>query len=83
MRRKGVSFSTIVVIIIIISVVFFAAVKLFRMTGDNKKYIEYVASFSAAIDSYSEKYLSEGFDDYLAKPIEKQELTRVLNKFLK
>ena len=29
-----------------------------------------------------EKYLSEGFDDYLSKPIIKNELNRVLNKFL-
>ena len=28
------------------------------------------------------KYLNLGFDDYLAKPIEKQELIRILNKFL-
>ena len=36
-----------------------------------------------AITGMKEKYLSEGFDDYLAKPIDKNELTRVLNKFLK
>jgi CheY-like chemotaxis protein len=42
-----------------------------------------VALTANAITGMKEKYLSEGFDDYLAKPIEKQELTRVLNKFLK
>lgn len=30
-----------------------------------------------------EKYISNGFDDYLAKPINKEELERVLTKFLK
>ena len=29
-----------------------------------------------------EKYLSIGFIDYLAKPIERDELDRVLNKYL-
>ena len=30
-----------------------------------------------------EKYIEVGFDDYLAKPIEKDELNRVLKKYLK
>ena len=42
-----------------------------------------VALTANAITGMKEKYLSEGFDDYLAKPIDKNELTRVLNKFLK
>ena len=29
-----------------------------------------------------EKYLADGFDDYLSKPIEKPELNRVIEKFL-
>lgn len=36
-----------------------------------------------AITGMKEKYLTAGFDDYLAKPIEKDELKRVLAKFLK
>lgn len=36
-----------------------------------------------AISGMKEKYLNDGFDDYLAKPIEKDELERVLNKYLK
>lgn len=36
-----------------------------------------------AIEGMKEKYIEEGFDDYLAKPIEKYELERVLRKYLK
>ncbi len=42
-----------------------------------------IALTANAIVGMKEKYLSEGFDDYLAKPIEKDELKRVLNKYLK
>lgn len=42
-----------------------------------------VALTANAITGMKEKYLDEGFDDYLAKPIEKDELKRVLNKYLK
>lgn len=35
-----------------------------------------------AIEGMKEKYIDEGFDDYLAKPIEKYELERVLRKYL-
>lgn len=44
--------------------------------------IKVVALTANAISGMKEKYLGLGFDDYLAKPIEKQELARVLNKFL-
>ena len=30
-----------------------------------------------------EQYLKDGFDDYLAKPIDKEELNRVLTKYLR
>ena len=36
-----------------------------------------------AIVGRKEIYLDEGFDDYISKPIDKKELSRVLNKFLK
>ena len=42
-----------------------------------------IALTANAISGMKEKYLNDGFDDYLAKPIEKMELKRVLNKFLK
>ncbi len=35
-----------------------------------------------AIEGMKEKYLDMGFDDYLAKPISKEELKRVLQKYL-
>ena len=35
-----------------------------------------------AIKGRKEEYLSEGFDDYISKPIDKKELNRVLKKFL-
>lgn len=35
-----------------------------------------------AISGMKEKYLDSGFDDYLAKPIDKLELRRVLNEYL-
>ncbi len=41
-----------------------------------------VALTANAISGMKEKYLAEGFDDYLAKPIEKSELYRVLLTFL-
>ena len=36
-----------------------------------------------AITGMREKYLEEGFDDYLSKPLENEQLSAVLEKFLK
>lgn len=44
--------------------------------------IPVVALTANAIAGMKEKYLSEGFNDYISKPIDKKELERVLNKYL-
>ena len=41
-----------------------------------------IALTANAISGMREKYLSEGFDDYLPKPIQKSELNAILIKFL-
>ncbi len=41
-----------------------------------------IALTANAIEGMREKYISEGFDDYLAKPIDKSELNRVIIKYL-
>lgn len=46
-------------------------------------YIPIVVLTANATSGVKEKYLNVGFDDYLAKPIEKDELNRVLKKYLK
>ena len=45
-------------------------------------HIPTIALTANAISGMREKYLSEGFQDYLSKPIDKTELYRVLTKFL-
>ena len=42
-----------------------------------------IALTANALTGMREKYIESGFDDYLAKPIEKPELSRVLEKYLK
>ena len=44
--------------------------------------IPVVALTANAITGMKEKYLNDGFDDYLAKPIEKIEFIRVMNELL-
>lgn len=41
-----------------------------------------VALTANALTGMKEKYLNDGFNDYLAKPIDKQELNRIINTFL-
>ena len=42
-----------------------------------------IALTADAIDGQEDKYLKEGFDGYLSKPIDKNELKKILNKYLK
>lgn len=42
-----------------------------------------IALTANAVAGMREMYLAEGFDDYLSKPIQVQELDRVVNKFFK
>ena len=41
-----------------------------------------VALTANALTGMKEKYISDGFDDYLAKPINKEQLNRVINEYL-
>ena len=53
--------------------------KLKEINGFNMPVVILTAN---AISGMKEKYLEEGFNDYLAKPIDKVELKRVLNHYL-
>lgn len=53
--------------------------KLQNISGFN---IPVVSLTANAISGMREKYLSEGFNEYLAKPIQKNELNIIINKFL-
>lgn len=55
--------------------------KLLKQDSDFK--IPIVVLTANAIAGARENYLSEGFDDYLSKPINKQELLRVLKTYIK
>ena len=54
-------------------------VKLKEKEGFNTPVVILTAN---AITGMREKYLSDGFDDYLAKPIEQLELNRIMKKYL-
>lgn len=54
--------------------------KLGRIDG---YYIPVVVLTANAVSGMKEKYMEAGFDDYLSKPIERQELDRVLRKYIK
>lgn len=60
-----------------------SGVETFHKLKENENFhIPTVALTANAISGMKEKYLQDGFQDYLAKPIEKTELYRVLVKFL-
>ena len=61
----------------------FSGVDTFHKLKENEDFETPVVILTAnAITGMRENYLKEGFDDYLAKPIDKLELIRVLDKFL-
>ncbi len=51
-----------------------------KITGFN---IPVIALTANAITGMKEQYIQQGFQDYLAKPIEKEELNKVLKNYLK
>jgi len=53
-----------------------------HLKEDSSYSIPTIALTANAISGMKEKYLSSGFDDYLSKPIDKNELNRVIRKFL-
>lgn len=53
-----------------------------RIRIDDKK-VPVIALTADAVEGMEEKYLSEGFNDYLSKPIDKNKLGIILNKYLK
>ncbi len=60
MRRNSISFSTITIIIIVVCVLFFLGVKVFRIEGDEQKYMKYVSDFSLAIEKFAAKNYDNG-----------------------
>ena len=53
-----------------------------KLKEDKEYKIPTVVLTANAVTGMKEKYLSEGFDDYLAKPIDKLELERILKTYL-
>lgn len=56
---------------------------LHKLKEDASFNIPTVALTANAISGMREKYLSEGFDDYLSKPIDRTELNQIIKKYLK
>ena len=50
---------------------------------DGYKLPPIIAVTANAISGMKDKYLSEGFDDYLSKPINRNELNRIINRFFR
>ena len=53
-----------------------------KMKEDSSFTTPVVVLTANAIAGMEEKYLSEGFDSYLSKPIERKELDYIINKYL-
>lgn len=60
-----------------------SGIETFHKLKENSSFnIPVVVLTANAISGMREKYLEEGFEDYLSKPIEKEELNRVIKKYL-
>jgi signal transduction histidine kinase len=60
-----------------------SGVETFHKLKENPKFnIPTVALTANALSGMKEKYIADGFDDYISKPIERAELNRVIKKFL-
>ena len=55
---------------------------LHKLKEDSNFSIPVVALTANAISGMREKYINEGFDDYLAKPIDKEDLNKIVIKYL-
>ncbi|HHD80400.1 MAG TPA: response regulator [Campylobacterales bacterium] len=49
---------------------------------ENKKHIPIIALTANALQGDKEKYIDAGMDDYISKPIQIEELKKVLEKFV-
>ena len=60
-----------------------SGVEALKKLREEKVNIPVIALTADAIEGQEEKYISEGFDGYLSKPIDKTKLKVILNKYLK
>ena len=58
-------------------------VEVLKKLREEKVNVPVIALTADAIEGQEEKYISEGFDGYLSKPIDKTKLKVILNKYLK
>lgn len=59
-----------------------SGVEVLRKIRENGVNTPVIALTADAIEGQEEKYMSEGFDGYISKPINKEKLSYVLNKYL-
>ena len=59
-----------------------SGVEVLRKLRENGVNTPVIALTADAIEGQEEKYISEGFDGYISKPINKEKLSYVLNKYL-
>ncbi len=60
-----------------------SGVEVLKKLREEKVNIPVIALTADVIEGQEEKYISEGFDGYLSKPIDKTKLKVILNKYLK